>query len=341
MTVISLGKYTHHVAPAALEKFSEVQQDTLWYLMNLTKVHRLHTKESFREFLIRYLLIVDKPLESKAKVFIDEGILIDGVFENNYFCLTVKNLIELIGFEASTSLYNIDESLPAFIQEFSYSTPVILAEENIDNNEGKHKYKISKDLLLYAWMGVNTICKIDYLHLSFREKIINLEESYIESVQNFIDYVMESISDDTYDNVIVKHPDLLYFRDRYLKSDEINFDVYKLPQDNLRAILEAIIQEMDDHNFLNEVGIITKEVMEDNSPPFYMAHITFSVGVKWGFIELSEHPFSLCHCVDPLFDIEFDELLGYDSELYTTQEIYDNWGMKKWEYLLPDKPAYI
>lgn len=152
---------------------------------------------------------------------------------------------------------------------------------------------------------------------------------------------MESISDDTFDKVVVKYPDLLHFRDRYLKSDKINFDVYKLPQDNLRAILEAIIQEMNGHNFLNEVGIITKEVMEDNSPPFYMAHITFALGVKWGFIELSEHPFSLSHCVDPLFDIEFDELLGYDSELYTTQEIYDDWGMKKWKHLLPERPIWV
>ncbi len=89
---------------ASLEKFSEVQQDVLWYLMNLTHVHRLHTKEAFREFLIRYLLIVDKPLESKASVFIDEGILIDGVFENKPFHFSVKRLIELIGFEASNSL---------------------------------------------------------------------------------------------------------------------------------------------------------------------------------------------------------------------------------------------
>ena len=123
MTLISQGKYTHNVAPATLEKFSEVQQDVLWYLMNLTNIHRLHTKEAFREFLIRYLLIVDKPLESKASDFINDGILIDGVFENNYFSFSVKNLIELIGFEASNSLYNINGSLTDFIQDFTYKTP--------------------------------------------------------------------------------------------------------------------------------------------------------------------------------------------------------------------------
>lgn len=337
MSVISLGKFTHHVAPAMLEKFSEVQQDILWYLMKLTKVHRLHTKEAFREFLIRYLLIVDKPLETKAEVFIDEGILIDGVFENKYFCLTVKNLIELIGFEASSSLYNIEESLPNFINEFSYKNPLISSRESGENVAGEPIFEISKDFLLYAWMGIHTLCKIENLNLDFREKVSDLEVAYIESVQNFVDYVMKSISDDTFDQLVVEHPDLLHFRDRYLKSDEVNFDVYSLPQENLRVILGAIIPEMDDYNFLNEVDIISKEVMEENSTFNYMTHITFAIGVKWGYIELSIHPFSLSHCIDPLFDVEFDELLGPDGELFSTQEIYDDWKMEKWKHLLPEK----
>jgi hypothetical protein len=98
MGVYSLGKFTDRVAPETLEKFSEVQQDVLCFLMLLTKVNRFHTKESFREFLIRYLLIVDKPLVSKAQDFIDYGVLIDGTFENKYFCFKVKDLIELLEF---------------------------------------------------------------------------------------------------------------------------------------------------------------------------------------------------------------------------------------------------
>jgi hypothetical protein len=77
--------------------------------------------------------------------------------------------------------------------------------------------------------------------------------------------------------------------------------------------------------------------LEENSPPNYMAHITFAVGVKWGYIDLSNHTFSLAHCIDPLFNVEFDELLGPDGELLSTQYIYDDWKMKKWDHLLPEK----
>lgn len=332
MSISLKGKYTHYVAHETLEKFSEVQQDVLWYLMNLTKINRLHTKEAFREFLIRYLLIVDKPIETKAEVFIDEGILIDGVFENNYFCLTVKNLIELIGFEASSSIYNIDESLTEFIQEFSYESPASSVEENNDNDENEPAYKF-----LYEWMDIITLSKIEHLYLDFRSKLSNLEDSYITSILHFVDYVMDSISDDIFKKVVLEHPEMLQYRERYLKSDEINFDVYSLPQENLRGILEAIIQETGDYNFLKEVEIISKEVLEENSPPNYMAHITFAVGVKWGYIDLSDHPFSLAHCIDPLFDVEFDELLGPDGELFSTQYIYDDWKMKQWDHLLPEK----
>ena len=94
MAIYSLGKFTDKVAPETLEKFPEVQQDVLCFLMLLTKVNRFHTKESFREFLIRYLLIVDKPLVSKAQDFINDGVLIDGTFENKYFCF--NNIIIFI-----------------------------------------------------------------------------------------------------------------------------------------------------------------------------------------------------------------------------------------------------
>ncbi len=322
MSVISPGKYTHNVSPATLEKFSEVQQDVLWYLMNLTKIHRLHTKEAFREFLIRYLLIVDKPLESKASDFIDDGILIDGVFENNYFSFSVKNLIELIGFEASNSLYNINGSLPDFIQDFTYKTPNMVLKAGGKSKDGKPKFKISEDLLIYALMGIKTICLIDYLHLSFREKVSDLTPEYVDSVVKFVDYLMGTIPEDTFKKVIVEHPNLVEFRERYQKSEKVEFDVYSLPQENLRAILKIIMHELD-WEWLIEEDVITKEVMEENCASHYMTHIIFAVGVKWGHIELSEHPFSLHFGIDPLFDVEYDHLLGPDYELYPSQDIYD------------------
>ena len=337
MSVISPGKYTHNVAVVTLEKFSEVQQDVLWYLMNLTKIHRLHTKEAFREFLIRYLLIVDKPLESKASDFIDEGILIDGVFENKPFSFSVKNLIELIGFEASNSLYNINGGLPDFIQQFSYKTPNMVLESDGQAKDGKPKFKISQDLLLYALMGIKTICLIDYLHLSFREKLNDLSSEYIASVEKFVDYLMGTIPSDTFDAVVATHPDLMEYRERFQISDQVEFDVYSLPQDDLKTILQIISHEMD-WDWLKEEGIITKEVMEENVATHYMTHITFAVGVKWGYIELSEHPYSLHFGLDPLFDVEYDELLGPDCEVYPTQDIYDGWKMKEWAHLLPEKP---
>ena len=261
MSVISLGKFTQNVAPATLEKFSEVQQDVLWYLMNLTKIERFHTKEAFREFLIRYLLIVDKPLECKASEFIDEGILIDGVFDNKYFSFSVKNLIELIGFEASNSLYNINGSLQDFIQQFKYKAPKIDLNSNGESKDGKAKFKISQDLLIYALMGIKTICLIDYLHLTFREKLTHLSSDYIASVEKFVDYLMSTIPSETFNKVVAAHPSLKDFRERYQKSDDVDFNVYSLPQQDLKAILQLVADERD-WDWLKEEEVITEEVMK-------------------------------------------------------------------------------
>jgi len=337
MAIYSLGKFTAKVAPETLENFSEVQQDVLCFLMLLTKVNRFHTKESFREFLIRYLLIVDKPLVSKAQDFIDYGVLIDGTFENKYFCFKVKDLIELIGFESSSSIYNIDENLEHFIQNFSYKEPQVILEQ--EKKDGVVKYKISKDMLIYQIMGLSTICQIDYLHISFRENLRYLSAENIESVEKFVDYVVDKIPNNTFDKVIELHPELINYRERLLNSGIIHFDAYNLPQENLKAILQIIAHEYE-WQYLKEESEITKEFMEDNALTHYMTHIIFAVGVKWGYIILSEHPTSLNFCLDPLFEVDFDELLGFDSELYSTQLIYDSWNMKEWAYLLPEKPTF-
>lgn len=333
MTLISLGKYTHHVAAPTLEKFSEVQLDVLWYLMNLTDIHRIHSKEAFREFLIRYLLIVDKPLDEKALDFIDHGILIDGVFENNYFSLSTKNLIELIGFASSNSKYNVHGSLSDFVNKFSYKKPKMVLEKEGDE---KPKFNISSDMLAYVLMGIKTICLIDYLHLTFRENLKDLSPEYIASVEKFVDFVMENIPTATFENIVKEHPDLLDFRERHVKSENIYFDPYSLPQETLRSILEMIVDERE-LEYLAAEPVINEEMVEEYGYKWYMSHIVFAAGVKWGLIELSNHPFSLHFGVDPLFQISYDDLLGPDCELYATQEIYDWWKMKDWEHLLPEK----
>jgi hypothetical protein len=281
---------------------------------------------------------VDKPIFSKAQDFIDNGVLIDGTFENKYFCFKVKDLIELIGFESSSSIYNIDENLEHFIQHFSYDTPRIVFEQEEKN--GVVKYKLSTDLLKYQLMGLRTICQIDYLYISFRENLSILSAENIESVKKFVDFVMDKIPNNTFDKVIELNPELINYIERLLNSDIIHFDAYNLPQENLKAILQ-IIAHKDEWEYLKEESEITKEFIEDNALTHYMTHIIFAVGVKWGYINLSEHPFSLDFCLDPLFEVNFDELLGFDSELYSTQLIYDSWNMKEWAYLLPEKPKSI
>jgi hypothetical protein len=214
----------------------------------------------------------------------------------------------------------------------------MVLEADGNSNDGKPKFKISKDLMLYALMGIKTICLIDYLHISFREKVSDLSQDYVDTVVKFVDYVLDTIPNDTFDKVVAVYPDLTHFRQRFQKSDEVDFDVYRLPQGNLKSILKVIVDPRD-WEWLREEEVISKEVMEENVATYYMAHITFAVGVKWGYIELSEHPYSLHFGIDPLFNTDYDDLLGPDCEVYPTQDIYDGWKMKEWAHLLPEKPV--
>jgi hypothetical protein len=284
MTLISLGKFTEYVNPQIIEKYSTTQLDGLWHLMHSTDIHRIHTKEAFREFLLRYVLSHKKGLDQVALQFIDDEVVLEGVHEQQYFQFSLTNLIELIGFASSNYKYNIQGSLPEYVQKIGV---------------------LDGDIA-------------------------------ISSAIKFVDYVMSRIPEGTFENMSKTYPELLDFRERYLKEQNVQVDIYSIPQDHLRTILEMIVDERE-LEYLEEAEVINEQLVDELGWERQISHIEFAIGVKWGYIELSSDPFSLHFGVDPLFSVEYDNLLGFDFELYSTQEIYDMWNMKNWAHLLPEK----
>ena len=122
---VRIGKFCNYMSDESIHELSDLKSDILWYLLQLTKVNRFFTKESFKEFLIRYFLITEIDLDKNASDFIEHGVLISGFMAKDYFEFTLSDLINYIGFSATDSKFNVSNSRAEFIQSYVYKAPNI------------------------------------------------------------------------------------------------------------------------------------------------------------------------------------------------------------------------
>lgn len=324
------GKQKYAVDPKNLEGYDEVHFDLLWYLMDTCKITRYATKGSFREFLIRFFLIRDKPFDSYALDIIDEELIVDGFLNDTYFSLRVQDLVALLGYAASTARYNIYGTLDKFIASYSYSPPNIKFSES---EEEENTYKVSRDALKYMFMGLGNLLHIHGCTLRFKPHLQDLTPEQLQGATRLADFVVGRLPDQLFERYQVDFPFIFEGNfERYSPADSISFDLYReVAPENLAVIFETIANQSIADEFRREGP--TEDFRVDME--WYEEHIKFAYGVKHGYIKLSTEYDSLITELDPRYDLEFELLQGPDEELYTTQDIYEMWSMAEWIHLLP------
>ena len=85
------------LATDSLSNYDDLHQDVFWYLLTQTRVNSIMCRNSLREFLIRYLLISEHPLDQTAEEFINEGLLISGTLGDQVFCFYLKDVFHFFG----------------------------------------------------------------------------------------------------------------------------------------------------------------------------------------------------------------------------------------------------
>lgn len=331
--MVHTGKIFNYTKENKLANYTDIHFDVLWYLLHLTKVNRCISQESLREFLVRYLLITETDLNQSALNFINDGILIDGTINNKTFTFYVKDLINLMGFSYSDHKYNIQGTLDNFIQEYQFKSFSIKLEDGRGTADNPHK--ISHDVLPLAFMELKNLLLIDSLTISFKEKIDDISEEELQKVLLFTDFVMKDINMSVFDEYKASFPEVTQiFKERHLKENIFNFDVYTaMDRTKLIKIYEQILPNDQFQSFI-ENGTADEDLMCDLQ--YANTHIIFAYGVKHHFITLSDDDYSLIDDVNYAdFEIEYEDLVGEDGEMYTTQSIYDAWKMEKWIHLVP------
>jgi len=324
------GKQKNAVDPNNLDGYDEVHFDLLWYLMDTCKITRYVTKESLREFLIRFFLIRDKPFEAYALDIIDEELVVDGFLNDTYFSLRVQDLVALLGYATSTARYNIHGTMDEFVASYSYCPPNIKFSQS---EEEENTYLVSKDALKYVFMGLSNLLHIHGCTLRFKPHLQNLTAEQLQGAIRLADFIVGRLPDQLFERYKIDFP--FIFDDnleRYSSADRISFDLYQeIAPGNLAVIFERIASQYIADEFRRQGP--TEDFRVDME--WYEEHIKFAYGVKHGYVKLSTEYDSLVTELDPRYDLEFELLQGPDQELYTTQDIYDMWSMAEWIHLIP------
>ena len=327
---VNIGKMTNYMSEERVANLSEVKADVLWYLLNLTKVNRFFTHDSFKEFLIRYLLITEHDLDKNATDFIENGILISGFIADEYFEFTLNDLIDCIGFSSTNSKFNVSNSKIEFINSYQFKAPNV----KITPSENPNKpIGVTTDALAYAFMGLSTLLKIDSFSIEFKGEIKTVTKEEITKIENYVSYVMKQLPQGIFLNQQEKYREELDWMEEYYDSSkEIKFNIKEnLTKETIAKIcVIAWSEEMAKYYLESD----TEDEDIDSEFDRLYEHINFAYGVKHGYISLSRDPY-FENDIDPYFQINYDLIMDDDCTSFPSKTIYENWWMEDWIDLLP------
>ena len=226
------------LATDSLSNYDDLHQDVFWYLLTQTRVNSIMCRNSLREFLIRYLLISEHPLDQTAEEFINEGLLISGTLGDQVFCFYLKDVFHFFGFASTSARYQVEGSLGDFIKTYRNKKYLISIEAG-DSGE----VKISEDVLILKLAGLERLIQIDTLNIRFKEDLIGVSVRVLTRVSHFVDYVLHQVSSEVFSTYQDKFTtELNYYKEYYYKENVINFDPWtQLPKDKLVSLFEHLL----------------------------------------------------------------------------------------------------
>lgn len=328
----SLGKHYDYTDQSKISEYDNIHQDIFLYLLAITNVNRIVSRESLKEFLIRLLLITNQPLNVSISNYSENNELISGTLDSDPFCFKVKDLINFMGLCITTSAYNIKGTISEFIERYEYQAPNIKIEKN---EKDKSNYNVSLDYMIFALSGLSSLTKLEYLTVKFKNTLKETSQQEIDSITQFVDVVIKDVDEAIFTDYKIKHSKLFNFtEERFVYSKITYFDpVEEISLKNLNKIYHYI--EKIDFNESDFDDAYFEDEHFEACEPTYNTLINFAYGVKHHFIQLSYDYDSYRWAYSLYFDINEDELRGPDEEVYSTGDIYGTYNMKKWEHLLP------
>jgi len=338
MNITAFHKYNLDFARISLSNYKSDPYFTIFlHFLALTQMNRWVCERSLREFLTRFFLILDQPIQEIFESYLEDGILVKGCFAENYFQLSLEDILCFTGFSRGGLNFHVWGTLEDFISDYKRIDYDVWAEESTAEGDEDDFFlgETSKDWLHMTCAMNYELYKIPELSLNFKPTLKSLEKSDIESVKRFVDFMMNHIDPDffvNFDKTQIYEPHTCTYS--FTRNDSLMFD----PEDYLHPprilkLMRIVLGAKNPHLAIYRRAFEKEERMP-NSLFHFKCIIKFAFGVKYGLIQLSDGPADFHACFDLRFEKgELSSLL--QQENLSTKKLFHSKGMETWLYLLP------
>ena len=338
MKITAFHKYNLDFARISLTNYKSDPYFTIFlHFLALTQMNRWVCERSLREFLTRFFLILDQPIQEIFESYLEDGILVKGNLAENSFQLSLEDILCFTGFSRGGLSFHVWGTLEDFIRDYKRIDYEVWAEESTEEGDEDDFFlgDTSEDWLHMTCAMNYELYKIPELSLNFKLTLESISGPEVEEVSRFVDFVIGQIDPGFFSNFnkiqVWELPECTY---SFTQNDSLLFE----PEDFLyppRILKLMRIVLGVDHRHL---GIYKNAFKKEERLPkslYYFKHlIQFAFGVKYGLIRLSDEPSEFHDCFDPRFEKgELSKLL-YKENLCTSKLFYSN-SMETWLYLLP------
>lgn len=327
------------------DSVAEIERDPnyiiLLHLLVLTRMNRWVCKDSFKEFLIRLFLILDKTVSDSFNHYIEDGVLLEGVLAEKKFSLTLKDLLSFTGFTRGELNFHCWGTLEEFINEYQLITYDVWTEESTEENEDDFTFvDVSDDWLTITVANNHELYKIPQLSLKFKNNLLHINTSDIREVERFTEFLVSRITDGFFEN----YQQLDHIQERlkefsyaFTQKDTLSVDPEGIlyPIRVLKIIRYLVGSTHSDHHEYLELikKNFEKNVRLPDSLQKYVYLMKFALGVKYELIRLSDNSNEFHDCFDPRFEQgELSKIL-FEPGLSTKQLFQQN-KIDSWLYLI-------
>lgn len=278
-----------------------IEERTLDVLMELTDIHKFHSKEAISEFFKRLFLIQDIPLNSQVDRHFNDGILFKIDSGVHQFTLYSNQIDELIGIARKN------------IGSFDYTGTT---KDYLGLFDRKHhslkltlpkKFKLREETYL---ISDTEIRNAEIVANVISDQLDDYKIQKIEGAKPF-QYARNPIPTIYYD---------LYKKIEFLPSEELNSIILKTIKEHLRVPFEFT----EHYRFSNP---------EYNARTNAVIQVAF--GIKNGFLNPRGSFLDPSTSMDPYYLFDIDPIIEPLMNASSFFELYNQWEMYEWMHLLP------
>jgi hypothetical protein len=176
---------------------------------------------------------------------------------------------------------------------------------------------------------------IQHLSLKFKPNVLETKDSEVQQVGRFVDFLLTRVPSDFFSNYqSEKSRKLKQYTYSFTGKDTLTVDIVGMlyPVRILKIMRKSIGSKHKDYHWYMDRIDQNKE--DPEVPEYFLNVMKFGLGVKYGLIQLSEHPENFHAGFDPRYEQGTLSQSLFQAGI-STKALFRKYNIEEWLYLTP------